>query len=97
MVPVSIGLRMWLAALVLLEHSSGAGAPGAPACHRPVYSWWDSDRPPLNITANAAGAVAKGVSDIVMLGWVSDRNGTMRFAAAPGQSKVELTRQRIRL
>lgn len=71
------------------------------AC-RPVYTWWDPARPPisLDITTNETlRAVAKGVSDIVMLGWVTDHSGSLEFTqgGAVPESKALWVAQRTKL
>ena len=86
----------------------GAELPAAPArsraerACRPVYTWWDPTRPPISLdstTNDTLRAVASGVSDIVMLGWVTDHSGSLEFTqgGAVPESKAKWASQRTKL
>jgi hypothetical protein len=68
---------------------------------RPVYTWWEPTRPPigLNLSNSTLASVATGVTDIVMLGWVTDGTGALRFTQGGSvpQSKAVWESQRTRL
>lgn len=75
------------AAVVSLQSAAVDQQRGSSAFHqhglhcRPVYTWWEPTRPPisLNISNSTLREVAAGISDIVMLGWVTDNTCDLHF------------------
>ena len=48
---------------------------------RPTYSWYEVDSPPFNLSDERAAEHSLAVSDVVMLGWVTQANGSLTFEA----------------
>ena len=61
---------------------------------RPVYSWYEVDAPPFNVTDHNASDFSLMVSDIVMLGWVTQANGSLTFDAGAGNLSLWMQRSR---
>lgn len=82
------------------RHSSHNSRVDGSRC-RPVYTWWEPTRPPisLNLSNSTLQNIATGVSDIVMLGWVTDGTGSLHFTqgSTVPQSRALWEAQRSRL
>jgi hypothetical protein len=59
-----------------------------------VYSWYEVDAPPFSATDHNASDLSLTVSDIVMLGWVTQANGSLTFEAGAGNFSRWMQRSR---